>query len=77
MRVGRCHKLPAPAMLAFAMATHERLGTDCVLFLRKLPPELIKRVFEAALTCNITWPGGAAGKYKGVLRLLGALASFP
>jgi len=64
-------------MLAFAMATHERLGTDCVLFLRKLPPELIKRVFEAALTCNITWPGGAAGKYKGVLRLLGALASFP
>jgi hypothetical protein len=67
--VGRCRRLPALHALAFAMATHRRLGKDCVWFLNgDMPSEVLRRIIFSARA----WPSGAPAQEEGVLRLMGA-----
>jgi hypothetical protein len=67
--VGRCRRLPPLHALAFAMATHKRLGKSCVSFLNSdLPSEVLRRIIFAARA----WPSGPASQEEGVLRIMGA-----
>jgi hypothetical protein len=63
-RVGRCLPLPPHLALAFAMGTHPRLGPASM---SGVLPEVVFMCVEA---CR-GWPEGAAGRFGGVLRLLG------
>jgi hypothetical protein len=64
----KTRRLPAAHALAFAMATHRRLGQDCVAFLKsEMTPDVVRRIVAAACA----WPQGAAAEREGVVRLLG------
>ena len=76
-RVGRWHRLPLLCALAFAMGTHDRLGSNlhtasaaantmgCAYVM--MPGDLVKRILETCQWC----PHGRAGNLQGLRRLLG------
>ena len=69
MRAGRCHAVSAPCALAFAMATHRRLGAACGLM--AMPEDLVRQIVQQT---RLQWPPAtrhSTGRWVGVSRLLG------
>ena len=60
--VARCCELPGPCALAFAMATHERLGASSCTALASMPSDLVR-----TLVTYVRTPRVRRAKYWGLV----------
>ena len=68
--IGRVYCLPPLHALAFAMCTHDQLGSAAPA-LSTLLPEFVRCVVEAC----VSWPEGQVGELEGMVRLLGGVVA--
>ena len=68
-RIARVSRIPPLFALAFASATHPRLGKNSVYGL--LLPELVERI--ASLAWMPSWPDALPPEWLGIARLLGGI----
>ena len=67
LRFGRCRELPVECALAFAMGTHDRLGSHSPL--QWIAGE--EGLLSIIAGLSRAWPVGPAGRVEGVVRLCG------
>jgi len=82
-RIGRCHEMPSDRGVAFAMCTHERLGTAAAQADAEDSEENGHANSDSAfhtmhgdlliqlLVACRSWPPGRAGELEGIIRLVG------